>query len=95
MPRRSTSQQVPKELQARFDEITQLTDAFSQTYLNGSVRTQFQRRCTSTSLVSLATLNRVRETGMTCPHCASTIILELMKRTHLGYRIFRCSSCQR
>ncbi len=34
MAKRSTSQQVPKELQARFDEITHLTDAFSQRYLN-------------------------------------------------------------
>jgi hypothetical protein len=34
MYKRSTSQNVPKEMQARFDEITQLTDAFSQAYLN-------------------------------------------------------------
>ena len=34
MSKRSTSQNVPKEMQARFDEITQLTDAFSQEYLN-------------------------------------------------------------
>jgi len=34
MPKRSRSQQVPKEMQARFDEITQITDAFSQEYLN-------------------------------------------------------------
>jgi hypothetical protein len=34
MAKRSTSQQVPKDMQARFDEITQLTDAFSQAYLN-------------------------------------------------------------
>jgi Domain of unknown function (DUF6398) len=34
MPKRSTSQQVPKDLQARFDEITHLTDTFSQEYLN-------------------------------------------------------------
>jgi len=34
MARRSTSEQVPKDMQARFDEITQLTDAFSQVYLN-------------------------------------------------------------
>jgi uncharacterized protein DUF6398 len=34
MPKRSTSQAVPKEMQGRFDEITQLIDAFSQTYLN-------------------------------------------------------------
>ncbi len=32
---------------------------------------------------------------MTCPHCASAITLDLTKRTRLGYRIFRCSSCQR
>jgi hypothetical protein len=30
MPKRSTSQHVPKDMQARFDEITQLTDAFRQ-----------------------------------------------------------------
>ncbi|MBV9229114.1 MAG: hypothetical protein JOZ18_07355 [Chloroflexi bacterium] len=34
MAKRSTSQNVPKEMQARFDEIAQLTDAFSQAYLN-------------------------------------------------------------
>jgi Domain of unknown function (DUF6398) len=34
MSKRSTSQNVPKEMQARFDEISQLTDAFSQAYLN-------------------------------------------------------------
>src|SRR5258708_19622803 len=34
MPKRSPSQHIPKDMQARFDEITQLTDAFCQTYLN-------------------------------------------------------------
>jgi hypothetical protein len=34
MPKRTTSQTVPKDLQARFEEISQLTDTFSQTYLN-------------------------------------------------------------
>ncbi len=34
MPKRSPSQHVPKDMQARFDEITKLTDAFCQTYLN-------------------------------------------------------------
>lgn len=34
MSKRSTSQQVPKDMQVRFDEITRLTDAFSQEYLN-------------------------------------------------------------
>ena len=34
MSKRSTSQQVPKDMQARFDEITQVTDTFSQAYLN-------------------------------------------------------------
>ncbi len=33
MSKHSTSQQVPKDMQARFDEITQHTDAFSQAYL--------------------------------------------------------------
>jgi hypothetical protein len=33
MPKRSTSQQVPKEMQARFGEVTQLTDTFCQIYL--------------------------------------------------------------
>jgi len=32
---------------------------------------------------------------MTCPHCTATTTTELTKRTHLGYRIFRCSMCQR
>ena len=34
MSKHSTSQQVPKDMQARFDEITQVTDTFSQAYLN-------------------------------------------------------------
>ena len=34
MAKRSMSEQVPKEMQARFDEITQLTDAYSQAHLN-------------------------------------------------------------
>src|SRR6266699_4523480 len=34
MPKRSTSQNVPKDMQARFDEIAHLTDAFCQTHLN-------------------------------------------------------------
>jgi hypothetical protein len=34
MSKRSTSQNVPKEMQARFDEITQLTDTFCQALLN-------------------------------------------------------------
>lgn len=33
MPKRSTSQHVPKELQARFEEITQLTDVFCRHFL--------------------------------------------------------------
>ncbi len=47
MSKRSTSQQVPKEMQARFDEITQLTDAFSQTYLNDEYA-QLCRQLTAT-----------------------------------------------
>jgi Domain of unknown function (DUF6398) len=34
MPQRSTSLNVPKEMQARFNEITHLTNTFSQQYLN-------------------------------------------------------------
>lgn len=34
MAKRSTSEQVPKDMQARFDEITEMTDTFSQAYLN-------------------------------------------------------------
>jgi len=47
MPKRSTSQNVPQEMQARFDEITQLTDAFSQTYLNDEYA-QLCRQLTAT-----------------------------------------------
>lgn len=32
---------------------------------------------------------------MTCPHCAAPTAIELTTRTQLGYRSFRCSSCQR
>src|SRR5437899_3777532 len=41
MPKRSASLQVPKEMQARFDEITQLTDAFCHAYLND----EYQQLC--------------------------------------------------
>jgi Domain of unknown function (DUF6398) len=34
MPKRSESLRVPKEMQGYFEDITQLTDAFCQTYLN-------------------------------------------------------------
>jgi hypothetical protein len=47
MAKRSTSQNVPKEMQARFDEITQLTDAFSDTYLNEEYK-QVCRELTAT-----------------------------------------------
>ena len=46
MPKRSTSQTVPKEIQTRFDEITQRTDAFSKTYLNDEY-TQLCRQLTA------------------------------------------------
>jgi putative transposase len=32
---------------------------------------------------------------MTCPHCLSSAIKEQKKKTVLGYRMFRCSTCQR
>ena len=32
---------------------------------------------------------------MTCPHCTSAMTKEQTQRTTLGYRTFRCSSCQR
>jgi len=32
---------------------------------------------------------------MACPHCLATTTTELLKRTQLGYRIFRCSACWR
>ncbi len=32
---------------------------------------------------------------MACPYCAATTTNELPKRTQLGYRIFRCSTCRR
>ena len=47
MPKRSPSQNVPKDMQARFDEIAQLTDTFSQTYLNDEYR-QLCRELTAT-----------------------------------------------
>ena len=34
MPKHSPSQRVPKEVQTRFDELAQLTDAFSEAHLN-------------------------------------------------------------
>ena len=47
MSKHSTSQQVPKDMQARFDEITQLTDAFGQQYLNDEY-ISFCRQLTAT-----------------------------------------------
>ncbi len=32
---------------------------------------------------------------MTCPHCSTTTTTELPKRTQLGYRSVRCSTCRR
>jgi hypothetical protein len=43
MPSRSTSQNVPKDLQARFDAITQLTDDFAQAYLNDEYALLFRQ----------------------------------------------------
>ncbi len=47
MPKRSASQHVPKEMQARFEEITHLTDAFCHKYLNEEYR-QLCRELTAT-----------------------------------------------
>jgi hypothetical protein len=47
MPKRSTSLHVPKDMQARFEEITQLTDAFCHTYLNDEY-VQLSRELTAT-----------------------------------------------
>ncbi|HLW02969.1 MAG TPA: DUF6398 domain-containing protein [Ktedonobacterales bacterium] len=47
MPKRSTSQHVPKDLEARFEEITQLTDAFCHTYLDEAYA-QLSRELTAT-----------------------------------------------
>ena len=32
---------------------------------------------------------------MTCPYCASSTVDEQGRRTALGYRTFRCSTCHR
>lgn len=32
---------------------------------------------------------------MACPYCAEVATNELRRRTALGYRMFRCCSCQR
>ncbi len=47
MSRHSTSQHVPKDLQARFDDISQLTDGFSRAYLNAEYA-QLCREVTAT-----------------------------------------------
>lgn len=41
MPRRSTSQSVPKDMQAYFDVITELTDGFCHAYVND----EYARTC--------------------------------------------------
>lgn len=41
MPKRSSSQHVPKDLQTHFEEITQLTDAFCQAHSNE----EYQQLC--------------------------------------------------
>src|SRR2546425_12496042 len=35
------------------------------------------------------------ERKMRCPHCESTATTERRERTELGYRRFRCDTCQR
>ena len=47
MPKRSTSQHVPKDMQARFEEIAHLTEAFCRQYLNEEYR-QLCRELTAT-----------------------------------------------
>src|SRR5215472_16529766 len=47
MPKRSTALHVPKDMQARFEEITQLIDAFCHTYLNDEYA-QLSRELTAT-----------------------------------------------
>src|SRR5438067_7127930 len=47
MPKRSTSQNVPKEMQARFDEITHITDAYSDEHLNNEYK-EICRQLTAT-----------------------------------------------
>jgi len=47
MPKRSSSLHVPKEMQARFQEITHLTDIFSQQYLDEEYA-QLSRELTAT-----------------------------------------------
>src|SRR5215472_1224326 len=47
LPKRSASQHVPKDLQVRFEEITQFTDAFCQTYLDEEY-VQLSRELTAT-----------------------------------------------
>ena len=47
MPKRRASQHVPKDLQARFEEITQLTDAFCHTSLDEEYA-QLSRELTAT-----------------------------------------------
>src|SRR5215467_9986934 len=47
MPKRSTSLHVPKDMQVRFEEITQLIDAFCHTYLNDEYK-QLCRELTAT-----------------------------------------------
>jgi uncharacterized protein DUF6398 len=47
MPKRSTALHVPKDMQARFEEITHLTGAFCHTYLDKEY-VQLSRELTST-----------------------------------------------
>jgi hypothetical protein len=47
MPKRSSSLHVPKDMQARFEEITQLTDGFCQAYVNDEYE-QLCRELTAT-----------------------------------------------
>jgi putative transposase len=47
-------------------------------------------------LVSVASRRPApRGDPMTCPHCASSTVDEQARRTALGYRTFRCTTCQR
>jgi putative transposase len=37
----------------------------------------------------------VKETPVSCPHCAAPTTVEQPRRTALGYRTFRCGRCRR
>src|SRR5260370_37980761 len=66
MSKYSTSQQVPKDMQARFDDITQLTNTFSQAYLTGEYGSLWRQLTATLCRKLLAALSQRNDATWDC-----------------------------